>query len=235
MKQFYVYIHKKPDGTPCYVGKGHGKRAYWFYNRNPHHQAVLDKYADQIIVEVIHCVDEQAAFDLEKIYIKQLRLDGYRLCNQTDGGEGVTGHQHSQEARQAMSAAKVGKKQSLETIRKRAQKQIGRKMSQSFCDKLSVRHKGVAKSDEQRLKISTTLTGTKDTEERKANKSKAAIGKAKARNTSGLCGVSWCASKQSWEARMKCRDKTYRKRYKCLLDASAYIFYLQRLAISCTV
>ena len=103
-KQFYVYIHKKPDGTPVYVGKGHGKRAYNLHNRNPHHQAVLNKYKGQIIIEVTNCETEQAAFELEKIYIKQLRDQGYRLCNQTDGGEGVSGFKFPDEIKERVNA-----------------------------------------------------------------------------------------------------------------------------------
>jgi len=104
MKQFYVYIHKKPDGTPVYVGKGHGKRAYKLNGRNPHHQSVLDKYKDQIIIEVTNCANEKAAFDLEKSYIKQLRDQGYKLCNQTDGGEGVSGFKLPDEIKERINA-----------------------------------------------------------------------------------------------------------------------------------
>ena len=34
---FYVYIHKRQsDGIVFYVGKGRGKRAYYFHERNDH-------------------------------------------------------------------------------------------------------------------------------------------------------------------------------------------------------
>jgi hypothetical protein len=228
MKQFYVYIHKKPDGTPFYVGKGHGDRAYKLTWRNPHHQAVLDKYKGQVIIEITNCENEQAAFELEKIYIKQLRDQGYRLCNRTDGGEGVCGLVVSQQSREKMSLAKLGKTQSQEQIQARVQGMIGRKMSAGYSEKLSKRWKGVPKPLEHCKKISITLTGTKDTEERKQNKSRAAIGKAKARNTSGLCGVSWNKQKQAWDVRMKKQSIFHRKRFACLLDAAAYQFALQR-------
>lgn len=103
-KQFYVYIHKKPDGTPFYVGKGHGKRAYKFRERNPHHQSILDKYKGQIIVEVINCINESQAFDLEKAYIKQLREQGHKLANMTDGGEGMCGFKLDEQTKERINA-----------------------------------------------------------------------------------------------------------------------------------
>lgn len=114
MKQFYVYIHKKPDGTPFYVGKGHGKRAYKFYDRNPYHQSILDKYKGSVIVEIINCQNESEAFDLEKIYIKQLRDQGYRLSNQTDGGEGVSGFKLPDEIKERINAINRTKTRSEE-------------------------------------------------------------------------------------------------------------------------
>lgn len=143
-KQFYVYIHKKPDGTPFYVGKGHGKRAYKFNGRNLYHQAILNKYKGKIIVEVINCANELQAFDLEKIYIKQFRQYGYQLVNVTDGGEGVSGYKrteqeklanaerkrgntyrrgstHTEEAKEKNRLAHSGIKQKTESIAKRAQ------------------------------------------------------------------------------------------------------------------
>lgn len=113
-KQFYVYIHKKPDGTPFYVGKGHGRRAYKFNGRNPYHQSILDKYKNQIIVEIVNCENESQAFDLEKIYVKQLREQGYRLANMTDGGEGVCGFKMNPETKERINAINRTKIRSAE-------------------------------------------------------------------------------------------------------------------------
>lgn len=145
-KQFYVYIHKKPDGTPFYVGKsGTNRHKHVWRKHNKWHTRIVEKYgAENIIVEVIGCVNESQAFDLEKIYIKQFRQYGYRLVNVTDGGEGVSGYKrteqeklanakrkrgntyrrgstHTDEAKEKNRLAHCGIKQKAESIAKRAQ------------------------------------------------------------------------------------------------------------------
>jgi hypothetical protein len=144
MKQFYVYIHKKPDGTPFYVGKSGTQRHKSIWRKhNPHHTNIVKKYGpDNIIVELIACRSESEAFDLEKIYIKQLKEAGYILCNLTDGGEGVGGYKrteaeklangkrkkgntyrrgstHTEEAKEKNRQAHLGKKDTAQTIEKR--------------------------------------------------------------------------------------------------------------------
>ena len=228
MTRFYIYIHRKPDGTPFYVGKGHGKRAYKRTNRNPHHTAILAKYGDAVIIDIIHAESEQHAFQLEREHIAMFRDHGYRLANQTDGGDGVTGLIMSDEAKQKMAQAKIGKKQKPEHIAKRSASRIGMKMSEECLQKRSQAFKGREVSPEHRAKISKTLTGTTDSLERKINKGNAARGKAKAINTTGLVGLSWCESKKSWECRLMVMGKCHRKRHKCLLDAVSFIYALQR-------
>jgi len=102
MKQFYVYLHCKPDGTPFYVGKGFGDRAYDLNptrrRNNKHHQRIVKKYSkERILIEVQPCINEQEAFELEVLFILSLREDGIELCNFTDGGEGTAGYVYSEE------------------------------------------------------------------------------------------------------------------------------------------
>jgi len=149
MKQFYVYIHKKPDGTPFYVGKGQESRVKTVWRRhNPHHTRIVQKYgAENIVVEKTLALSDEDALRLECIYIKQLKEQGYKLCNLTDGGEGVSGYvrtdeekkknserkkgntyrrgsTHTEEAKEKNRQAHLGKKHTSETIKKRATKLI---------------------------------------------------------------------------------------------------------------
>lgn len=129
MKEFYVYLHCKPDGTPFYIGKGHSKRAYQFgYRRNAYYAKVIHKYGrDNIRVCIFPCESELQAFADEVLWIRQLRDDGLPLANMTDGGEGVRGLPCSQETRKRMSAASLGKPKSAETRAKMSAAQIGNK------------------------------------------------------------------------------------------------------------
>lgn len=93
--QFFVYVHKKPDGTPFYVGKGLLRRAYDFApsRRTAWHKNIVAKYGrDAIMVEAIACLSEQEAFDVERRRIAEIRASGIDLVNLTDGGEGASGH-----------------------------------------------------------------------------------------------------------------------------------------------
>ncbi len=127
MKQFYTYLHCKPDGTPFYVGKGCGKRSHDFsHGRNQHHRRVVAKYGRKSIgVFIFLCDSEQQAITDEIIQIAQLRKEGYELVNYTHGGEGVSGLRHSPDSIAKMAAAKRGKTASLETRNKMAEAHRG--------------------------------------------------------------------------------------------------------------
>lgn len=102
---FYVYAHKKPCGEVFYIGKGKNRRAWSKYDRNSMWVNTANKYG--YTVEIIHDnLTEQEAFDKE---VELIRKYGRRnigtgiLTNLTDGGEGVTGHVHSEEYKALMS------------------------------------------------------------------------------------------------------------------------------------
>lgn len=112
---FYTYLHCRPDGTPFYVGKGHGKRSHAFSQRNFHHRNIVAKYgAANIRVFVFHCASELDAFADEAQQIAQLRREGFKLCNFTDGGEGCSGRIATEEQRRKISVSNSGKKRTPE-------------------------------------------------------------------------------------------------------------------------
>ena len=153
MKQFYVYTHAKPDGSIFYVGKGHGNRAYQFSKRTVWHKNIVQKYGTaNIRIQIVNCESEQAAFDLEKIYIKQLRESGAELVNLTDGGEGTSGMVHTEETRLKMSAAKKG----LSTTKMR-ECQLGKKASDETKQKMTEARKGKTQSEETKQKRRESL------------------------------------------------------------------------------
>ena len=94
MKQFYTYLHCKPNGNPFYVGKGSGNRGYSLTGgRNQYYKRIIAKYGKENIgVFIFPCIDEEQAFADEIQQIFQLRREGYELCNNTNGGEGVSGY-----------------------------------------------------------------------------------------------------------------------------------------------
>jgi hypothetical protein len=116
MNNFYVYEHWRTDKDLCfYVGKGRGKRAYNMSNRNFYHKAIQKKLSISgfaIEIKIVKSgIEEQAAFDLERIRIEFWRGTGADLANFTNGGEGKSGA-HSKDHRNKISKALLGKKKS---------------------------------------------------------------------------------------------------------------------------
>lgn len=156
MTDFYCYIHKLPDGTPFYVGKGTKIRAYEFSRRTLWHNNIVAKAGGKknIKIEIYKATDETNAFELERIFIKGLRLF-YTLCNLTDGGEGISGLARSEETKQKISRANKGKTPFL-----------GRRHSPEAKQRISEARKkgknnfqGSHHTDESKQKIAKALTG----------------------------------------------------------------------------
>jgi len=124
--QFYIYVHCRPSGEPFYVGKGSGKRAYAFgkkVGRNNYYKNIIAKYGKENITIYIHpCQSEQHAFDCEIWMIEWCRNQGHKLANLTNGGEGLSGHNHSSETK-----LKIGTSNSMSQIGKPKPWMIGNK------------------------------------------------------------------------------------------------------------
>ncbi len=103
--QHYTYSHNKPDGTPFYIGKGVGNRAYKT-NRNVYWKRVANKYDYEVQI-LAYWKTHKEALDHEKLLISCMEDIGINLTNLTAGGEGC--YNPSKETRLKMSLAKKGK------------------------------------------------------------------------------------------------------------------------------
>ena len=181
-KQFFVYVHHKPNGDPFYVGKGLFKRAYNLKPRNPHHKNALLKYGtDNIAINLFPSESEKAAFRQEVELIAKYKAEGYALTNMTNGGEGVSGAVLTDEVRKKRGAAikaafaKNGKKPNPPSQREKARLNalgnkncVGRRPSEMHRLRLAEASRGNksalghVKSDEARARIKAGNLGNKN-------------------------------------------------------------------------
>ena len=103
----YTYLWLRSNGTPYYVGKGHGKRAY----KNGERAVKRPECEFRILVQ--HWVSEQEAFSMEKFWIAlygRKDLGTGILRNRTDGGDGPSGVKRSASTIANMAKRMRGKK-----------------------------------------------------------------------------------------------------------------------------
>jgi hypothetical protein len=136
---FYTYLWLRDNGTPYYVGKGKGRRAFV---RNDHKQNPPTK--DRIVIQSF--VSESDAFDAEKFlidYYGRLNLGTGCLRNLTDGGENPPNHKglkRSKSTREKISTYQRSKTISDKALRNMTEARRLRATKQALCH-LSREHK----------------------------------------------------------------------------------------------
>ena len=156
MKTHYTYAHSKPDGTIFYIGKGIGRRAY-SKNRNDYWKRIVAKYGYEVQI-LAYWDTEKEALNHEVLLIACMKDMGIELCNLTEGGEGATGYQHSEEHKASLKGNSYGastwgmtfkgKKHSEESKAKMSYVRIGNKNKA-----------GTTLSEESKAKISASNLG----------------------------------------------------------------------------
>src|ERR1700726_2403659 len=99
---FYIYALFRPNGIPCYVGKGKGRRFRAHFHRtcNPHLRSIIAQAGGELPAIIIGGeLTESGAFELEKIFIPAIgrKANGGPLVNMSDGGIGGGSRKHSAE------------------------------------------------------------------------------------------------------------------------------------------
>lgn len=211
--EHYVYVLYRPwNGLPCYVGKG--KEDRWQVHErlggkhpNKNLANIFKKAGGSLPKEkVMEALSDEDAVKFERILIAAIgrKKDGGPLVNQTDGGDGVSGFVHSEETKQRLSVALMGREVSEATriaVSKRhkgkfVSEETRKRMSAQMSDRvLSEEHKKKISvgllasgreyrfSEEHRRKISEAKTGKKLSEEHKAKIGLAGIGRKQSPET----------------------------------------------------
>jgi hypothetical protein len=113
LNEYYVYCHKNSVTNEIfYVGKGKDNRAYTMSSRSSHWKNYIKKHGIPI-VEILHNnLSEDESLILEKKIIRSLGrkdLNLGKLLNATDGGEGISGFNHTSDSKEKMKLSRIGK------------------------------------------------------------------------------------------------------------------------------
>jgi len=156
MEQFYTYLWLRQDGTPYYVGKGKGYRAFTNCNRK-----VVKKPTEKLLIILEYHESESQAFEAERFLISFYgRFDIGTGClrNMTDGGDGAS---PSLETRKKIGLASKGNNYAKGNSNRKGavvSESTRKKMSLSKIGRSSP-NKGKKMSEEQKSKISSSKKG----------------------------------------------------------------------------
>jgi len=149
---YYTYAFLRKDGTPYYVGKGKGDRAY-----SKRRKGVKRPAEDDRILILKRGLTEKEAFTHEKYMIAvygRKDLGTGILLNRSDGGEGNSGHKHTEDTKIRIGNSSRGKKLKPRTNLHRQRLSASLKGKRSW---LGLRHKPESKQKISSVRIENEL------------------------------------------------------------------------------
>ena len=158
--EFYVYAYLREDGSPYYIGKGKGARA--FSKGRGEVRPPEDKTRIVILAENL---EEKDAFTHEIELIAEYGRKDIGtgvLRNKTNGGDGPSGRKFSEESCKLISTNRKGKgkgPQTKERIEKRAEKLRGKKHTPEHIEAAAAPKRGKKHTKERCNNISAALKG----------------------------------------------------------------------------
>ena len=162
MTAHLTYLHRRNDtGAIFYVGKGDANRAKSHRGRSEHWHRVVRKHGMTVDIAA-SWPTEREALSHEVLLIACLRELGEPLVNQTDGGDGMSGHKHTPETKALMSAAAKGRPKSPAAREKMRAYRLGKPVSERARALIgafhSARVRPKSEYDKQRLTNATPET-----------------------------------------------------------------------------
>ena len=154
------------------------------FHRNNHWQSIVIKHG-LIVEKIANWETHEQALEHEKFLIACFKGMGMKLCNQTEGGDGVTGYVPTEEQRKKTSERMKNFVLSDEAKKKISLSKIG--------NKAKLGHKN---SDEHKAITASIWKGKKLSEEHKKKLSLAKLGKKMSQETKNKISLS---QKTRWE------------------------------------
>ena len=164
---YLVYAHTRLNTNEVfYIGKGTQVRIRKNSDRNIYWRRIVKKDGGFNSIILAGNLTEKEALNYEILIIKKAKDLKLKLCNMTDGGDGVSGYKRTLESRQEQSkrmtgvvSLRIGHKASKETVEKMRMAKLGKKQTPEHIAKCRAARIGRIVSEETRKKLSISNTG----------------------------------------------------------------------------